>query len=396
MYNRALLEVITVRLATHPIAVQEYLRRTLLFHTIHWDRLQKMVEIAIEQLTVEGFITIDNSGSYEASQLSRATVSSYMTPEDGLLIHDELRRAMQAFVMDGEMHIFYLFTPIHFYGTTEIDWQIFRREMENLEDSGMRVLKQIGVNPGLVIKMYRSRSDVQALSILTDGRANSGKSLPENTEQEVRSACIYRRCYVAFQLRDLCNEMPIHTVAQRYNVSTGSVQSLCQVCEGFGAGVIQFCDRMGWGMLKSVLEHMSDRLKAGARADLLELARIPFVKSRTARVLWDSGFRSLMAVAEADPKDLLPILLLAQPKKAKIYGQDDAKYHQKLMLKAEIIVSAANRLWSECHIGEHLGEEFQTDNRQIFNSRLISKRISESIFILSVHQYGSPWKARGM
>ena len=67
---------------------------------------------------------------------------------------------------------------------------------------------------------------------------------------------------------------------------------------------------MGWGMLKSVLEHMSDRLKAGARADLLELARIPFVKSRTARVLWDSGLRSLMAVAEADPKDLVPILLL--------------------------------------------------------------------------------------
>ena len=67
---------------------------------------------------------------------------------------------------------------------------------------------------------------------------------------------------------------------------------------------------MGWGMLRSALEHMSDRLRAGARADLLELAKIPFVKSRTARVLWDSGFRSLMAVAEADPKDLLPILLL--------------------------------------------------------------------------------------
>ena len=92
---------------------------------------------------------------------------------------------------------------------------------------------------------------------------------------------------------------------------------------------------------------MSDRLKAGARADLLELAKIPFVKSRTARVLWDSGFRSLMAVAEADAKDLLPILILAQPKKAKIYGQDDLKYHQKLMLKAEIIVGAANRLWSK-------------------------------------------------
>ena len=85
-------------------------------------------------------------------------------------------------------------------------------------------------------------------------RANSGKSLSEDTAEEIRRAGIYRRCYVAFQLRDLCNELPIHTVAQRYNVSTGSVQTLSQVCEGFAAGVIQFCDRMGWGMLKSVLE----------------------------------------------------------------------------------------------------------------------------------------------
>ena len=106
--------------------------------------------------------------------------------------------------------------------------------------------------------------------------------------------------------------MPMHAVAHKYRTSRGFVQTLAQTCEGFAAGTIQFCDRMGWGMLKSVLEHMSDRLQAGARADLLDLAKIPFVKSRTARVLWDNGFRSLMAVAEADPKDLVPTLLLVR------------------------------------------------------------------------------------
>ena len=106
--------------------------------------------------------------------------------------------------------------------------------------------------------------------------------------------------------------MPIHAVARKYGTSRGFVQTLAQTCEGFAAGTIQFCDLMAFGMLKSVLEHMSDRLKAGARADLLDLAKIPFVKSRTARVLWDNGFRSLMAVAEADPKDLVPTLLLVR------------------------------------------------------------------------------------
>ena len=67
---------------------------------------------------------------------------------------------------------------------------------------------------------------------------------------------------------------------------------------------------MGWGMLKSVLEHMSDRLKVGAKADLLELAKIPFVKSRTARVFWENGMKSVRVVAEANATDLVPILLL--------------------------------------------------------------------------------------
>jgi DNA polymerase theta len=34
--------------------------------------------------------------------------------------------------------------------------------------------------------------------------------------------------------------------------------------------------------MAAALEHFSDRLMAGARTDLLELAKIPFIKSRTA------------------------------------------------------------------------------------------------------------------
>ena len=106
--------------------------------------------------------------------------------------------------------------------------------------------------------------------------------------------------------------MPIHLVARKFEVPRGFVQTLVQICEGFAAGMIKFCDKMGWGMLKAALEHMSDRLKAGARADLLELAKVPFVKSRTARVFWENGYKGLRSVSEADPKDLVPVLLLVR------------------------------------------------------------------------------------
>jgi DNA polymerase theta len=49
------------------------------------------------------------------------------------------------------------------------------------------------------------------------------------------------------QLRDLCNEIPIHVVARKYDMPRGSVQTLSQTCQGFAAGMVKFCEHMGWG-----------------------------------------------------------------------------------------------------------------------------------------------------
>ncbi|KAL9116553.1 MAG: hypothetical protein Q9187_006922 [Circinaria calcarea] len=333
--KRALLEVIVVRLATHRDAIQDYIRRTLLYHIEGPVALDSMVEETIEDLCTTGMVNVDRTGTYEATLLGQATVISSLTPEDGSFVHSDFQRALRAFVMDGEMHIFYMFTPVQPLTLGDINWPIFRREMDGLDESGLRVLGFAGVNPALVNRM-----------------ANSGKSLPENTAQEKEISRIYRRFYAAFQLRDLCNEVPIHAVARKYEMQRGFVQNLAQTCDGFAAGMIAFCERMNWGMLRSVLIHMSDRLKAGAKADLLELAKIPFVKSRTARIFWENGLKGLRAVAEAEARNLVPILLLAQPKKSKINGDEEAKYQQKLMLKAEIIISAASRLWERQQLVE--------------------------------------------
>lgn len=151
--KRALLEVITIRLATHMAAIQEYVQRTLLYHTIDRMQLGSMVTTTLDDLLSSDLITLDSLGSYEATALSQATIASYLTPEDGIFIHGELHRALQAFVMDGEMHISYTFTPVYNSGVSDINWPIFRREMESLDESGLRVLHLVGVNPGLVNRM---------------------------------------------------------------------------------------------------------------------------------------------------------------------------------------------------------------------------------------------------
>ena len=134
-------------------AIEEYVQKTLLFHTMDRVMLNDMVAATLKELITLGLITLDQFGSYEATLLSQATVASYLAPEDGIFINGELRRALRAFVMDGEMHIFYTFTPAYISGLADINWPIFRREMWNLDESGLRVLEFVGINPGLINRM---------------------------------------------------------------------------------------------------------------------------------------------------------------------------------------------------------------------------------------------------
>ncbi|WQF77844.1 Putative helicase, P-loop containing nucleoside triphosphate hydrolase [Colletotrichum destructivum] len=324
--QRALLEVIAVRLATSRCALDEYVSKTLLSHSGSFDSLRSCVEASLQTLQTTNFVTTDVCGNYQPTKLGKAIVASALDPDDGVFIHKELERALQAFVMDGEMHILYTFTPVQDFGHN-INWRVFRNEMENLDGSGHRVLGFLGLKRAVI------------------NRLAQGSTLKETTAEEKETARVHRRFYMAFQLRDLCNEIPIHAVARKYDVPRGAVQTLSQTCHGFAAGMIKFCEHMGWGMMAAALDHFSDRLRAGAKADLLALAQITFVKSRTARVFWENGFRSVAAVANADPNELLPILMQAQPSKLRIKEQESIKYEEKLMAKAKVISDSANRLW---------------------------------------------------
>ncbi|KAK6206086.1 hypothetical protein LQW54_007921 [Pestalotiopsis sp. IQ-011] len=323
--QRALLEVIAVRLATSPDSLDDYMQKTLLSFTATPADIKQHVQSSLTDLTNMGFMTPDDSGGFEATQLGKAVVASALEPEDGAFVHRELQRALRAFVMDGEMHILYTFTPVQDFGVT-VNWQVFRNEMETLDDSGLRVLSFLSLRPTFINRM-----------------AQGGK-MKEETPEDRELSRIYCRFYLALQLRDICNESPIHAVARKYDVPRGSVQTLAQTCQGFAAGMVKFCEGMRWG------------LKAGAKADLLELAKITFVKSRTARVFYDNGFKSVASIANADPMELVPVLMQAQPTKVRLQSKDEVKYGEKLLAKAKVIADSANRLW-QLQMQQEINEE---------------------------------------
>ncbi|KKY18403.1 putative dna-directed dna polymerase theta [Phaeomoniella chlamydospora] len=326
--TRALLEVVATRLAMTPQSIEDYVIRSLLYQLMEPNNVLSTLRTTIRDLLEQNLVEVTETGSYQATRLGQAIVASSLSPDDGIFVHDDLQRALKCFVMDSELHIFYLFTPVQSSTMPDISWTVFRDEMESLDESGMRTLQAVGINPALVHRLAQ------------------GTVLKEDTPEQVNRGRIYRRIFSAFQLRDLCNEIPIHEISVRYQVPRGFVQNLAQTCQGFAAGMIKFSERMGWGMLAAVLEHMVDRLRAGARADLLEMATVPFVKSRMARVFYDNGLKSVHALSEADPKDLVPIMMEVQGRKpGRFRGEAAEMLKAKLLIRAETIVSSASRIW---------------------------------------------------
>lgn len=150
--QRALLEAIAVRLATSRDSLDEFVRNTLLYHEKNIAETTEMIEARLLDLQTRGFITVDQYCNFKATQLGSAIVTSSLDPDDGVFIHQELKRALQAFVMDGEMHILYTFTPVQDMSVT-INWKVFHNEMECLDESGLRVLGFLGLKPTEIIRM---------------------------------------------------------------------------------------------------------------------------------------------------------------------------------------------------------------------------------------------------
>jgi DNA polymerase theta len=150
--NRALLEVISVRLATSHESIREHFQKSLLRYTHGTEHIDRLLETGLKEVTELEFVVKDGHGSYSATQLGKAVVASALDPDDGVFIYEELSRALKAFVMDGDMHILYTFTPVQDFAAT-VNWQVFRDEMGSLDDSGFRVLRILGIQPATIIRL---------------------------------------------------------------------------------------------------------------------------------------------------------------------------------------------------------------------------------------------------
>ncbi|XP_069491929.1 DNA polymerase theta [Ambystoma mexicanum] len=309
---RAILEIIVGGVASTPDDVRMYASCTLLAksleHEHHEENVQGAVkggaiEACVEWLLKNEFIQIlkeDKDGAkvevYHATQLGSATLSSSLSPSEALGIFADLQRAMKGFVLENDLHILYLVTPVYEEWIT-IDWYQFFCQWEKLPTSMKRVAELVGIEEGFL------------------ARSVKGKIIAKN-ERQHRQMAIHKRFFTSLVLLELISETPLKTVTIKYGCSRGQLQSLQQSAATYAGMVTVFSNRLGWHNMELLLSQFQSRLTFGVQRELCDLVRVYLLNAQRARALFNSGFVNVADLARGTVSEIEAAIKNAVPFKS--------------------------------------------------------------------------------
>ncbi|XP_040477243.1 DNA polymerase theta [Ursus maritimus] len=309
---RAILEIIVGGVASTSQDMQTYASCTFLAASMKEGKLgiqknQKSVQLgAIEAcvmwLVENEFIQITEASDgtegkvYHPTHLGSATLSSSLSPTDTLDIFADLQRAMKGFVLENDLHIVYLVTPM-FEDWTTIDWYRFFCLWEKLPTSMKRVAELVGVEEGFLARCVK------------------GKVIAR-TERQHRQMAIHKRFFTSLVLLDLISEVPLKEINQKYGCSRGQIQSLQQSAAVYAGMITVFSNRLGWHNMELLLSQFQKRLTFGIQRELCDLVRVSLLNAQRARFLYASGFLTVADLARADIAEVETVLKNAVPFKS--------------------------------------------------------------------------------
>ncbi|XP_026215033.1 DNA polymerase theta isoform X2 [Anabas testudineus] len=313
---RAILEIIVGGVASTPQDVRLYASCSLLAASMKCDGQKQSneetnkgaIEACVEWLMENEFISIqkdEQEERYCPTQLGAATLSSSLSPPEALGIFADLQRAMKGFVLENDLHILYLITPLYAEWTT-IDWYQFFCLWEQLSSSMKRVAELVGVQEGFLARSVSCK-------------------LVAKTEKQRRQMAVHKRFFTTLVLQDLVNEVPLGTVASKYNCNRGQLQSLQQSASTYAGMVMIFCKRLGWHNMELLLSQYQTRLSFGVQRELVDLVRVSLLNATRARALYAQGLCTVAELARATVADVEKALRNAVPFKSSKRAVDESE-----------------------------------------------------------------------
>uniref|UniRef100_A0A4X2K4M7 DNA polymerase theta n=2 Tax=Vombatus ursinus TaxID=29139 RepID=A0A4X2K4M7_VOMUR len=310
---RAILEIIVGGVANTPKDVQTYASCTFLATSLKMEKQKSVkgekqktqqeqhgaIEDCVMWLLENEFIQISEptvgvkEKVYHPTHLGSATLSSSLSPSEALDIFADLQRAMKGFVLENDLHIVYLVTPLY-ENWIAIDWYRFFCLWEKLPISLKRVAELVGIEESFLARSVKGR-------------------IVAKTEKQHRQMAIHKRFFTSLVLLDLISEVPLKDIIQKYGCNRGQIQSLQQSAATYAGMITVFSNRLGWHNMEQLLSQFQKRLTFGVQRELCDLVRVSLLNAQRARALYTAGFltvadlaRGSIAEVEAVLKNSLP------------------------------------------------------------------------------------------
>ena len=316
--KRALLEVISCGIVRNRAEAQVYVQHTLLATSLDSDTREQIVSSCFSFLLKFDFIeykqscqTIEPTDLEEVAptQLGSATLSSSLSPDEALFVMEEINRARKCFVLENDLHMVYLVTPIclrELWSEGEPKWKEYMNMIGKLEIDMKRVADQVGISDGYIT------------SCITRGAKFS-------TDRDRKLLAIHRRFRAALALNELVREVPLHEVARKFDLPKGQLQSL-QITAGTFAGMVTiFCKKLGFKNIELLISQFQTRLEFGIEQELSDLVKISLLNGYRARALYTAGFHNLVLIAAAGVEAISKALREAHPFSQKTESSDNHK-----------------------------------------------------------------------
>ncbi|GAB2275633.1 hypothetical protein Dimus_010390 [Dionaea muscipula] len=311
--THAILEVVAGGIVQTANDIHRYVRCTLLNSTKPFEDVVRSAQDSLKWLCHRKFLEWnEDTKLYSATPLGRATFGSSLSPQESLIVLDDLSRAREGFVLASDLHLVFLVTPTNV--EVEPDWELFYERFMELSAMDQSVGNRVGVAEPFLMRMAhgaplrisnQSRDGAKRLHGRIDSRLLDTNSKFFSDDQALR---ICKRFYVALMLSRLVQEVPVGEVCDAFKVARGMVQALQENAGRFASMVSLFCERLGWHDLEGLVSKFQNRICFGVRAEIVELTNIPYVKGSRARALYKAGLRTPQAIAEASVNEIAKAL----------------------------------------------------------------------------------------
>ncbi|XP_042365153.1 helicase POLQ-like isoform X2 [Plectropomus leopardus] len=217
--------------------------------------LTETVQQSVQLLKDKQLVSVSEDAhgqSLHITKLGKATYKGSVDLTYSDLLYSDLCKGLEGLLLNSHLHLLYLVTPYDMIAQCKPDWMLYLRQFTLLSAAEQKMSAAVGVPESFV------------------ARKAAGQTVRKSVNMDA-----VRRMYLALVLFFLLKETNLWSVADRFQLSRGFVQSLLSSSSAFCSCVLHFTEELEelWPF-RALLSELTRRLSYCVTAELVPLMEV--------------------------------------------------------------------------------------------------------------------------